>query len=33
MMSSDIRGLYSLFKQEGCIESENKFSDNPKIRN
>ena len=30
MMSSDIRGLYSLFKQEGCIESENKFSDNEK---
>ena len=30
MMSSDIRGLYPLFKQEGRIESENKFSDNEK---
>ena len=30
MVAADIRGLYSLFKQEGCIESENKFTDNEK---
>lgn len=29
-MADDILGLYSLFKQEGCIESENKFSDDEK---
>ena len=30
MMAADIRGLYSLFKKEGCIESENKFTDEEK---
>ena len=28
--ATDIRGLHTLFKNEGCIESENKFSDEEK---
>ena len=30
MVTADIRGLYSLFIQEGCIDSENKFTDEEK---
>ena len=26
-LPSDIRGMHSLLKQEGCIDSENKFTD------
>ena len=28
--ATDIRGIHTLFKNEGCIESENKFSDEDK---
>ena len=30
MQPADIRGLHSLLKQEGCIDSENLFSDREK---
>ena len=30
MQPTDIRGLHSLLKQEGCIDSENLFSDKEK---
>ena len=30
LQPTDIHGMHSLFKQEGCIDSENKFSDEEK---
>ena len=30
LLSSDIQGMHTLLKKEGCINSENKFSDEQK---